>query len=117
MKTIFKDEKNQHNIEIIKHNKQNKNIVEKNRKIEFKEAISKRENDKYYDSNFSKTFEYSNNIIKSRDEGIFEIDEIRDLIIYYDLNKELNKDYLFEKFDEKIFIKRKMKKYVMFFMK
>ena len=117
LKTIFKDEKNQHNIEIIKHNKQNKNIVEKNKKIEFKEAVSKRENDKNYYSNLSKTFEYSNNSTKSKDEGIFEIDEIRDLIIYYDLNKELNKVYLFEKFDYNIFIKKKMKKYVLFFMK
>ena len=48
---------------------------------------------------------------------MLKIDEVRDIIIYYNLNNESYKDYLFEKFDYNFFIKKKMKKYFKFFMK
>ena len=48
---------------------------------------------------------------------MLEIDNIKDIIIYYDLNKQLNKDYLFEKFDYDFFIKKKMEKYFKFYKK
>ena len=51
------------------------------------------------------------------DEGILELDEVKDVIIYYNLNKESNKDYLFKKFDYDFFIKKMKKKYFKFFIK
>ena len=114
---MFKYDKNQCNFQIKRNNKQNKNIVEKKDKIEFEETINKRENDINYDSSLNKTVAFSNNTTKIEEEGMLKIDEVRDIIIYYNLNKESYKDYLFEKFDYNFFIKKKMKKYFKFFMK
>ena len=116
-KTMFKYDKNQCNFQIKRNNKQNKNIVEKKDKIEFEEIINKRENDINYDSSLNKTVAFSSNTTKIEEEGMLKIDEVRDIIIYYNLNKESYKDYLFEKFDYNFFIKKKMKKYFKFFMK
>ena len=43
------------------------------------------------------------------------MDDAKDIINYNNLNKELNKNCLFEKFDYNLF-KKKMKKYFRFFM-
>ena len=53
---------------------------------------------------------------KITDEGFLEMDEIQDIIIYFKLSKELYKDYLFEKNDYNLFIRKRMKKYMNFFI-
>ena len=53
---------------------------------------------------------------KVEEEGILELNEVQDLIIYYKLEKESGKDYLFKKNDYANFIQNKMKKYLGFFM-
>ena len=113
LKIIFKDEKNKPNIQIKKHSKENKNVEEKSKKIVTDKVTPKKENG----SRLSETLLISKNATIIEDEGMLEIDDIKDIIIYYDLNKELNKDYLFEKFDYDFFIKKKMEKYFKFFKK
>ena len=53
---------------------------------------------------------------KVEEEGILELNEVQDLIIYYKLEKESGKDYLFNRNDYANFIQNKMKGYLGFFM-
>ena len=114
---IFKDGKTKRNILIKKPNKKNKNLNENSKKLLSNITTPKKENDINIDSKLSKSFLKSNNTTMINDEGIFEMEEVKDVIIYYNLNKELNKDYLFEKFDYDFFIKKMKKKYFKFFIK
>ena len=114
---IFKDGKTKRNILIKKPNKKNKNLNENSKKLLSNITTPKKENDINIDSKLSKSFLKSNNTTMINDEGILELDEVKDVIIYYNLNKELNKDYLFEKFDYDFFIKKMKKKYFKFFIK
>ena len=114
---IFKDGKTKRNILIKKPNKKNKNLNENSKKLLSNITTPKKENDINIDSKLSKSFLKSNNTTMINDEGILELDEVKDAIIYYNLNKELNKDYLFEKFDYDFFIKKMKKKYFKFFIK
>ena len=114
---IFKDGKTKRNILIKKPNKKNKNLNENSKKLLSNITTPKKENDINMDSKLSKSFLKSNNTTMINDEGILELDEVKDAIIYYNLNKELNKDYLFEKFDYDFFIKKMKKKYFKFFIK
>ena len=53
---------------------------------------------------------------KIEEEGILEMNEVQDLIIYYKLDKESGKDYLFKENDYANFIQDRMKKYLGFYM-
>ena len=111
---IFKDGKIKRNILIKKPNKKNENLNEKSIKISSNIATPKKENYINIDSKLNKSFLKSNNTMMINDEGIFEREGVKDIIIYYNLNKESNKDYLFKKFDYDFFIKKMMKKYFNF---
>ena len=80
------------------------------------ENISEIKN-KICDSSLNKTIGFSNNTTKIEEEGMLEMNDVKDIIIYYNLSKELNKDYLFEKFDYNFFIEKKMNNYFRFFIK
>jgi hypothetical protein len=116
---IFKDEKKGHNIQIKRNNEKFKDFSEKNKIIELNDLFNKyAEKEKIKNNNSS----LKNNIItdtvlsKITDEGFLEMDEIQDIIIYFKLSKELYKDYLFEKNDYNLFIRKRMKKYMNFFI-
>ena len=53
---------------------------------------------------------------KVEEEGMLEINEVKDLIIYYKLDKESEKNYLFAKNDYSNFIQNRMKKYLGFYL-
>ena len=116
LKTIFKEEKNKQSVELKRYKRGSKNIVDKNKYIKLDENISEIKN-KICDSSLNKTIGFSNNTTKIEEEGMLEMNDVKDIIIYYNLSKELNKDYLFEKFDYNFFIKKKMNIYFMFFIK
>ena len=84
---IFKDGKTKRNILIKKSNKKNKNLNENSKKLLSNITTPKKENDINIDSKLSKSFLKSNNTIMINDEGIFEMEEVKDVIIYYNLNK------------------------------
>jgi hypothetical protein len=120
LNNIFKDEKKGQNILIKRNNQKFKDFSEKNKIIELDELFNKyAEKEKNRNNNSSLK---DNNIVdtvlsKITDEGFLEMDEIQDIIIYFKLGKELYKDYLFEKNDYNYFIKKRMKKYLNFFIK
>ena len=116
LKTIFKEEKNKQSVELKRYKRGSKNIVDKNKYIKLDENISEIKN-KICDSSLNKTIGFSNNTTKIEEEGMLEMNDVKDIIIYYNLSKELNKDYLFEKFDYNFFIKKKMNNYFRFFIK
>lgn len=116
LKTIFKEEKNKQSVELKRYKRGSKNIVDKNKYIKLDENISKIKN-KICDSSLNKTIGFSNNTTKIEEEGMLEMNDVKDIIIYYNLSKELNKDYLFEKFDYNFFIEKKMNNYFRFFIK
>ena len=89
-------------------------VNENSKKLLSNITTPKKENDINIDSKLSKSFLKTNNTTMINDEGIFEMEEVKDVIIYYNLNKESNKDYLFKKFDYDFFIKKMMKKYFNF---
>ena len=53
---------------------------------------------------------------KVEEEGMLELNEVKDLIIYYKLDKESDKNYLFAKNDYSNFIQNRMKKYLGFYL-
>ena len=55
--------------------------------------------------------------MKTEVEGELGLDEVQDIIIYYKLNKEINKDYLFKKNDYIEFLQNRKKRYLRFFIK
>ena len=104
---FFKAETNNQNIKIKKRNIEIKNGAENNKK-EVKLSINKQ----------NKIEKIKNNATtKIEEEGELGLDEVKDLIIYFKLNKETNKDYLFKKNDYIDFIKNSKKRYVNFFTK
>jgi hypothetical protein len=50
-------------------------------------------------------------------EGELELDDVQDIIVYYNLNKIGNKNYLFKQKDYNDFIEKRVCKYLNFFMK
>ena len=108
-KIIIKDEKNGNKIKIEK----KRELIESANKKNKKEKI-KNNNSSLNDTiNFSK----STSTTKIEDEGELGLDDVRDIIIYYNLSKELIKDYLFEKNDYINFLQKKGKKYLRIFVK
>ena len=56
---------------------------------------------------------YTTNI---KEDGLLELNEVQDLIIYYKLDKESGKDYLFKENDYANFMENRMKKYLSFYI-
>ena len=91
-----------------------------NQKIVLKQSINKinnKEKIKETNSSLNNTIKFSQCTSKLEDEGELGLDEVQDIIIYYKMNNELLKDYLFKKNDYFDFIQKGMKKYYNFFMK
>lgn len=115
---IFKDEKKGHNIQIKRNNEKFKDFSEKNKIIELNDLFNKyAEKEKIKNNKSSLKNNIADTVLsKITDEGFLEMDEIQDIIIYFKLSKELYKDYLFEKNDYNLFIRKRMKKYMNFFI-
>ena len=106
-KIIIKDEKNGNKIKIEK----------KRELIESANKKNKKEKIKNNNSSLNDTIKFSKSTTKIEDEGELGLDDVRDIIIYYNLSKELIKDYLFEKNDYINFLQKKGKKYLRIFVK
>ena len=119
---FFKDETNNQNIKVKERNIEIKNGAENNKKevklsINKQNKIEKIKNNDCRFNSFDNTIKLSKTTTKIEEEGELGLDEIKDLIIYFKLNKETNKDYLFKKNDYIDFIKNSKKRYVNFFTK
>ena len=66
-------------------------------------------------SSLDNTVKFSKSSSKIEDEGELGLDEVKDIIIYYKLNGETQKNYLFTKKDYIDFIKEGKNKYLNFF--
>ena len=66
-------------------------------------------------SSLDNTIKFSKSSSKIEDEGELGLDEVKDIIIYYKLNGETQKNYLFTKKDYIDFIKEGKNKYLNFF--
>ena len=53
---------------------------------------------------------------KIEEDGLLELNQVQDLIIYYKLDKESGKNYLFKKNDYANFIENRIKKYLRFYV-
>ena len=106
-KIIIKDEKNGNKIKIEK----------KRELIESANKKNKKEKIKNNNSSLNDTIKFSKSTTKIEDEGELGLDDVRDIIINYNLSKELIKDYLFEKNDYINFLQKKGKKYLRIFVK
>ena len=63
------------------------------------------------------TINFSKLTSEDDNEGELELDEVQDIIVYYNLNEIGSKNYLFKKKDYKDFIEKRVCKYLNFFMK
>ena len=114
---FFKAETNNQNIKIKKRNIEIKNGAENNKKevklsINKQNKIEKIKNNDCRFNSFDNTIKLSKTTTKIEEEGELGLDEVKDLIIYFKLNKETNKDYLFKKNDYIDFIKNSKKRYI-----
>lgn len=118
----------------IKKKKNNNNLIsdKNNQKLNDKDKISindkeinksktkKIKKDKIINSNSSldNTLQFSKYSSKAgrESEGELSLDEVKDIIIYFKLNKESKKDYLFKKEDYIEFLQKRKKKYFKFFV-
>ena len=78
----------------------------------------KNEKMKYTDSSLDETIKFSKCSSKVEEEGELGLDEVKDIIIYYNLNNDIrSKNYMFKKNDYNDFIEKGKYKYLNFFMK
>ena len=95
--------------------KKNEQII--NLKQSINNIINKRDKKRETNSSLNNTIKFSQYTSKIEDEGELGLDEVQDIIIYYRMNNELLKDYLFKNNDYFHFIQKGRKKYYNFFMK
>ena len=95
-----------------KDNNNNKLLDEhlKNANINTKEEIKK-------NSSLDNTIKFSKLTSEEDNEGELELDEVQDIIVYYNLNEIGSKNYLFKNKDYNDFIEKDVCKYLNFFMK
>ena len=89
--------------------------IKKSNQKDLKQSINKvnkKEKIKETNSSLNNTIKFSQCTSKLEDEGELGLDEVQDIIIYYKMNKELLKDYLFKKNDYFDFIQKGKKKYL-----
>ena len=82
--------------------------------------INKKDNNKKKKSNQSSldnTIKFSKCSSKVEEEGELGLEEVKDIIIYYNLNNETYKNYLFKNGDFANYIEKGKYKYLNFFMK
>ena len=116
---IFKDGKNEKSFKIAKKNIENKSELENDEKELNKSIINQNKIEKIKNNDLSvnNTIKFSKSTMKTEVEGELGLDEVQDIIIYYKLNKEINKDYLFKKNDYIEFLQKRKKRYLRFFIK
>ena len=79
---------------------------------------NKIETQKNKDSSLDETIKFSKCSSKVEEEGELGLDEVKDIIVYYNLNNEIrSKNYLFKKNDYNDFIEKGKYKYLNFFRK
>ena len=79
--------------------------------------ISKENNISKKNSSLDNTIKFSKLTSEDDNEGELDLDEVQDIIVYYNLNKIGSKNYLFKKKDYDDFIEKGAYKYLNFFMK
>ena len=124
---IFKKNKNQRNKDLensstkriqTQQNLMNSNDNELNELYEMirKNTIKKDEKSNI-DSSLNNTIKFSKCTSKTEEEGELGLDEIQDIIIFYNLGKEIHRDYLFKKNDYFDFKQKYKNIYYKYFMK
>ena len=124
---IFKKNKNQRNKDLensstkriqTQQNLMNSNDNELNELYEMirKNTIKKDEKSNI-DSSLNNTIKFSKCTSKIEEEGELGLDEIQDIIIFYNLGKEIHRDYLFKKNDYFDFKQKYKNIYYKYFMK
>ena len=100
------------NYDIDDNDNDNKNEFQKETKNE-KNKEQERE-----DSSLDDTIKFSKCSSKVEEEGELGLDEVKDIIVYFNLNDGVeNKNYLFKKNDYNDFLEKKKYKYLKFFLK
>ena len=124
---IFKKKNNQRNKDLensstkriqTQQNLMNSNDNELNELYEMirKNTIKKDEKSNI-DSSLNNTIKFSKCTSKTEEEGELGLDEIQDIIIFYNLGKEIHRDYLFKKNDYFDFKQKYKNIYYKYFMK
>ena len=119
---------NTNDVDVDVDDEQKKKFEEKLEKVEKEEKEEKEEKDGNVkenedafikkDSSLDDTIKFSKCSSKVEDEGELGLEEVKDIIIYYNLGTDLaSKNYLFKKNDYKSFIEKGKYKYINFFMK
>jgi hypothetical protein len=94
----------------------NTNECEQEEQIKYVKEDSKSKA-KEKDSSLEETLKFSKCSSKVEEEGELGLDEVKDIIIYYNLNNVKNKNYLFQKNDYINFLEKRKNKYLNFFLK
>ena len=94
---------------------ENKNKIEDIEKNDSKLNKIKEGKIKSNISSLDNTIKFSQSTTKVEDEGELGLDEVKDIIIYYNLNEETQKYYLFMKNDYIDFLQKEKNKYLNFF--
>ena len=79
--------------------------------------INKEEDINQKESSLDNTIKFSKLTSENENEGELELDEVQDIIVYYNLNETGSKNYLFKNKDYNDFIEKGACKYLNFFMK
>jgi hypothetical protein len=79
--------------------------------------ITKEDDINKINSSLDNTIKFSKLTSEDDNEGELELDEVQDIIVYYNFNEIGSKNYLFKKKDYNDFIEKKVCKYLHFFVK
>ena len=94
----------------------NTNECEQEEQIKYVKEDSKSKA-KEKDTSLEETLKFSKCSSKVEEEGELGLDEVKDIIIYYNLNNVKNKNYIFQKNDYINFVEKRKNKYLNFFLK
>ena len=81
------------------------------------EKIEKRKEKENKDSSLDETIKFSKCSSKVEEEGELGLDEVKDIIVYYNLNNIRNTNFIFKKNDYNEFLQNRKFKYLNFFLK
>ena len=104
----------------IKEENKEENIEEKKeeKKIIINQEKIKEQSTQNKESSLDETIKFSKCSSKVEEEGELGLDEVKDIIVYYNLNNEMrSKNYMFKKNDYHDFIEKGKYKYLSFFRK
>ena len=105
-------------INAIESKEENKEDKVEEKKIVINEEKIKEESTKNKESSLDETIKFSKCSSKVEEEGELGLDEVKDIIVYYNMNNEIrSKNYMFKKNDYNDFIEKGKYKYLSFFLK